>query len=142
MLLRAVAERVRRAIEKIPPGQRGSSLRLFPSGTCGDASLLLGAFLADQGVAGFEYVCGERGSKQEDTWTSHAWLRRGPLVIDITADQFADAPAAVIVESPSVWHEESFRIGSTPEPADFRAYRGPDVLHVIYARMLEHLSPL
>lgn len=136
--LRQHAQRVRTAIAAVPPAQRTHGLRAFPAGACGDASLLLGAHLADHGIKGFEYVCGERGDKRHDTWTSHAWLQRGTCIIDITADQFDDAPAAVIVAQPSPWHA-SFRVGRSPEPADFRAYTGPGLLHVMYARMRQHL---
>lgn len=140
--LRQHAERVRIALEAMPISKRCASLQHFPREGSGDASLLLGAYLGDHLFHGFEYVVGERGNKQEDTWASHAWLRRGALVLHITADRFADAPSAVIVSEPSSWHDDTFRIQRPPEPADFRIYTGPGLLHVVYARLLQHLPPL
>lgn len=132
------ARRVRAAIEAVRTAQRTLGMRSFRCGACWDASLLLGAHLADNGIKGFEYICGERGDKRLDTWTSHAWLQRGTCIIDITADRFDDAPAAIIVAQLSVWHA-SFRVTRAPEPADFRLYTGPGLLHVMYARMRHHL---
>ncbi len=110
-------------------------MRDFPAGACGDTSILLGAYLADCGHLGFEYICGERGSHDAGNWTTHAWLVRGDVVVDITADQFSDAPAAVIVESASTWHGQFMQAPATP--SDFRDYRGPSMheLHAMYARL-------
>lgn len=74
--LLAIAHRVRDAIEDVPPGQRPVTMRRFPKGACGDTCLLLGAYLVDCGVVGFQYVCASRGSKRDDTWVSHAWLQK------------------------------------------------------------------
>lgn len=132
------AQRVRAAIAAVPPEQRTPPLRRFPAGSCGEASLLLGAYLADQGIKGFEYILGARGDKREDNWCSHAWLQRGTCVVDITADQFEDAPAGIVVADPSTWHA-SFCIEGAAQPADFRVYSGPSLLRVMYGRMLRVL---
>ena len=84
---------------------------------------MLGAVLADHGVHGFEYVSAERGQAGDGTWTSHGWLVCGSLIVDITADQFPDAPAAVIVARDSVWHAQ-FTVKYT-RPSDFRATYSP-----------------
>ena len=71
--------------------------------------MVLGTYLAvNCEIPGFQYVCGERGSVPEGTWTTHAWLERDGLVVDITADQFSDECRSVIVESDSILHS-SFR---------------------------------
>ena len=104
-LVRSVADAVRRAIESVPTRELPITFSSFPRGACGDTALVLGTYFEeDCGLKGFEYVSGDRGSKAEDTWSSHAWLEREGLVVDITADQFADAPSAVIVELASPWH--------------------------------------
>lgn len=121
--IRELAVRLRRALDSIPKSELPLQMREFPRGACGDAALLLGALLADSDIAGFELVSAERGSVGDDTWTSHAWLARGPLVVDITADQFADAPSAVIVAHNSAWHS-TFEIEHTAA-SDFRATWSP-----------------
>jgi hypothetical protein len=54
--------------------------------------------------------------------SSHAWLGRGDLVVDITADQFADQHQAIIVALASPWHE-SFRVDQRDEsPENFERW--------------------
>lgn len=135
-----LAHRLRRAIESVPPDELPLGMRTFPSGACGDAALLLGAYFADSDEHGFSYVVGSRGNMDDGTWTSHAWIERGGVVVDITADQFADAPAVVIVSANSAWHR-----GFASElhgPADFRKWRGASIaeLHQLYARLRPVLS--
>ena len=131
-----MATRFRTAIESIPPEARSICMQSFPNGACGDTSLLFGAFLVDRGIPGFKYICGERGSRADNTWTSHAWLQREDLVVDLTADQFPDAPTGVIVLSPSPWH---MQFDTEPgQDSDFRKWSGygSDQLYPMYARVL------
>jgi hypothetical protein len=76
----------------------------FPKGSCGDATLLLARFLLDSGFGAFDYVCGETASERGGLQT-HAWLQRGRLIIDITADQFDDVETAVLVTDNHAWHD-------------------------------------
>lgn len=138
--LLVIATRFRQAIEHIPHTQRPIGMQAFPRGACGDSALLLGAYLVDQQVPGFMYVCGELGDKSANTWTTHAWLQRGELVIDLTADQFIDAPCGVIVSEPSGWHKK-FRTESGQQ-SDFRKYGGygADLLRPMYAQIIQALN--
>lgn len=122
-VVREVARAVRCAIERAPRDKLPITFASFPRGSCGDTALVLGTYLAaDCGIPGFQYVCGDRGSKLDDTWSSHAWLECNGLVVDVTADQFSDAPDAVIVEDPSHWHL-SFR-NINKMNSDFRKWTG------------------
>ncbi len=85
--------------------------------------MLLGACFADRGIDSFEYICGETECDREGTWTTHAWLARGDIVADITADQFDGVPSGVIVAESSEWHER-FEITSRSE-SDFRKSENP-----------------
>jgi hypothetical protein len=76
----------------------------FPSGSCGDASLLLGQFLRDSGFGDFDYVCGE--IFEAGRMRTHAWLQRGGLIIDITADQFHDIDLPVLITDDHTWHDQ------------------------------------
>lgn len=116
----AIAARVRQALASAPLEELPDHWTAFPRGTCADASLVLCAFLADAGFAGFELVCGERGSQENGTYSSHAWLQLDQLVVDITADQFADGPGPVVVAEDSEWHR-GFYIASK-DVGDFREY--------------------
>ena len=133
--IRALAERMRRALESVPMDARPPSMSAFPRGACGDASLLLGAYLADNGYPGFLYVCGERGKKEDGSWTSHAWLSKGGLIVDITADQFRECFDSIVVGEASRFHK-SFDIEAT-DLADFRAWTGFGTihLHTLYSGM-------
>jgi hypothetical protein len=136
----AIARQVRAAIEAVPPMQRPPGLRAFPQGDSSEAAQLLGAYLCDHRILGFQHVRGGRGSKRDDTWAPHAWLQRAGCVIDIAADAFADAPAAVIVADPSAWHAETFQAAEPDLPGDFRSYTGPGLLHVMYGRITDWLA--
>ncbi len=134
----AVAARVRQALASAPPDELPDHWTAFPRGTCADTSLVLCAFLADAGFVGFELICGERGSQETGTYSSHAWLQRGQLVVDITADQFADGPGPVVVEA-SEWHR-GFYVASK-DVGDFREYPVEQVakLHNLYRRLKARL---
>jgi len=130
--VRAIATRVRRALEDLPEDKWPSTWTSFPGGTCGDTSLVLGAFLADAGFGGFEYVSGEGERREEDgICPSHAWLQRDQLVVDITADQFADGPGPVVVAENPEWHHR-FRV-MWKDAGDFREHPSK---HVGAARQL------
>lgn len=138
--LRQHGERVRKALQEMAAEGRWPALRGFPANGIDTAVLLLGAFLADRGCTAPECVRGERGHKRDDDWQGHVWLRTGPVVIDIAADRFADAPAPVLVAAPSEWHAATFRIAQAGEPADFRRYTGPALLHVMFAQLLQRIA--
>ncbi len=111
-----MAKRFRQALETLTKEQYPSAWKgTFPKGTCGEVALMLGAYLNDKGIEGLQYICGERADIP-----SHAWLARVNLCIDITADQFSDAPGSVVVANPSPWHATF--TWSTPNIADFREY--------------------
>ena len=131
-VIERTAAELRSTLEALAP-ELPNGLRRFPQGACGDTSLLLGALLADRGVEGFEYICGDRGSHDDGTWTSHAWLHRNGLIIDITADQFEDGPGPVLVVRDSAWHR-TFD-WDRPSVADFRLWSGPGTydLHLALA---------
>jgi hypothetical protein len=109
-----LATAFRKAIEASPKNKLPITFSNFPRGACGDATPLLGAFLIAQGFEPFDYMLGERGS------SSHAWLQRGNLVVDVTADQFADCDISVIVSGDSAWHRQFD--GKRQHVADYRIY--------------------
>ncbi|MGH3906498.1 MAG: hypothetical protein ACRDTE_20305 [Pseudonocardiaceae bacterium] len=79
-----------------------TSLSRFPAGSCSDASILLGEHLLKHGFGDWEQVSGER--RTGHLFATHAWLERDGLIVDITADQFADVDAAVIVTTDPAFH--------------------------------------
>lgn len=112
----SVALRFRMAIEACDRLTLPISFEEFPRGSCGDVTPLLGTYFIERGFGPFDYVLGERGGSGH----THAWLRQGQLDIDITADQFTDAPRPIIVCVESPWHR-MFR-QRIDHVADFRIY--------------------
>lgn len=110
----ALAGAFRAALESADRSRLPVTLQAFPQGACGDAALLLAKFLEQHGHGGFDYMLGWR-----DGW-SHAWLQRGQLVVDITADQFDEVGEPVIVCDGSPWHA-AFD-GEAEHVADFMIY--------------------
>lgn len=110
--IQQLAEQFRQALEPLPKSDFSWCVQFavseFPSGCCDDTSILLGEYLHQQGVTGFERICGTKhhGLRPE---SSHVWLQRDDLVVDITADQFNDETqeplAAVVVMQGSQWHQ-------------------------------------
>lgn len=74
----------------------------FPTGSCGDASILLGQFFTDQGLGEWTYVNGEITTPSGQQ--SHAWIEKDGLVVDITADQFVEIDEPVLVTDAKDWH--------------------------------------
>ena len=73
----------------------------FPRGWCGCLSRVLGALLSCKyPEEEFYYVWGNASFTETD-WTSHAWIRYGDLILDITADQFAEVAEPIIIASAS-----------------------------------------
>lgn len=68
------------------------------------ASMLLGEYLRDAGYGDLQTRSGMK--HLSDFGKTHAWLEQDGLLVDITADQFAEVNEAVIVTSDSAWHQE------------------------------------
>ncbi len=116
-----IASRFRKAIESTNQKQRPICMAKFPNGACGDATLLLGTYLIDLGEEPFNYMLGDRGNGIDDSnWSSHAWLQRDTLIVDITADQFPENKKSTIVTHNSPWHESLN--GMTDHIADYKVY--------------------
>jgi hypothetical protein len=101
-----IASKVRTLLEAYPLEKRPIGMQTFPQGACGDSSLILGSILYEMGFTSIKYICGTRGSHDDSTWRTHAWIRLDDLVIDITADQFEDVSDPVIVTKNSLWHNQ------------------------------------
>ncbi len=101
---------------------------------------MLGAYLSDSGLGAFDYIVAARGGKGNIPWTSHSWLERGNLVVDITADQFSDGPSEIIVSESSEWHGQ-FSI-SERLLGDFRKWppKANDYLPGLYFSLLTILQ--
>lgn len=138
--IREAATRFRRAIEACPPAALGAPFEDFPHGACGDATPLLGTYLAEQRFGEFQYVPGERREACDEgapCYHSHAWLEQDGLLVDITADQFAGVTEPVIVtREPSALHACFDR--NVEHKADYRIYDAQTVatLAVMYAQIL------
>ena len=101
--VRAAATRFRRALEA--GGLKSVTFQKFPRGACGDSSELLGHYLAECGLGEWRY----RGGMLDQQ--SHGWIEQDGLIVDITADQFADVAEPVIVTRRSPWHERWSHFG-------------------------------
>jgi hypothetical protein len=114
------AARFRTALEG--GGLRLHSLRDFPKGSCGDASEMLGQYLSDSGLGTWIYRCGI----EPDLFATHAWVERSGLIVDITADQFADISQCVIVTTDRTWYDTRFPSGSSRKAASLNWFKGND----------------
>ena len=75
----AAARRFRAAIEVAPVAL--VSFEKFPAGSCGDASELLGEYLADCGLGVWTYTMGVN----LEAGRTHGWIEQDGLIADTTA---------------------------------------------------------
>lgn len=89
-------------------------------------------------MGSWDYVSGMRGKANDRH--SHAWIKRGDIIIDITADQFDEIKASVIVAKASLWHD-SFDTEILHE-ADFHVYDPATIITLssAYANILDTLE--
>lgn len=98
-----VASAFRDAFDQTDLSQAHGFLRGFPKGNCNRATLFIGRFLHEEyNLSGYE-VCGDRESP--DGLDSHAWLKIGNTIIDITCDQYNENKEKVITSFDSAWHK-------------------------------------
>ena len=97
-----LASQFRNALMKCDKHNLHITLQYFPHGACGDATYLLAKFLEEAGCGEFDYVSGIR----EHDNHSHAWLEQNGIIVDITADQFYEQEASVLVTSDKTWHSQ------------------------------------
>lgn len=101
------AELFRRSLEEYRSRTDYIGLVDFPTGSCADASILLGQYLSDSGLGQWNFSSGER----ENVDCSHAWIQLDGVLIDITASQFEEISAAVwITTTDSAWHSRFLQI--------------------------------
>ena len=114
----------------------------FPSGSCGDATLLLAKYLQNSGLGFFDYVCGEIYEDGERKFQSHAWLQREDLIVDITADQFDEIEAAVLITRNHSWHNQ-FEV-DVRHLADFEVYdeHTKNTLSSAYNSVVAHIDDI
>lgn len=103
-----LASRFRAALEKCDKNRLSDCFADFPSGSCGDASLLLSVYFAENGISDVFYVSGELSANGERE--THAWLECGDYIIDITADQYPEIQSPVIVTSDHTWYHRFAKI--------------------------------
>lgn len=107
-------QKFRKAIETCNKNKLSVAFLAFPRGSCGDSSLLLARFLKEEGLGEFDYICGSRDSE------THAWLKQGDTIIDITSDQFSDGLGRIYIGSKNAFHSsfEVNRLSSAHEEYD------------------------
>ncbi|MFG3552512.1 hypothetical protein [Streptomyces sp. NPDC047725] len=104
--VRREAGRARLALEA---GPRPAPLARFPRGACRLTSLALAAHLKRSGLGQWQLHSGLRMDKVSGETPTHAWLERGPFLLDITADQFDALPlrlGRVFLGTSRRWHDQ------------------------------------
>lgn len=100
--LRAVAEDVRARLEGADLSRAHECFRSFPRGACGATCDVLATVLERR--FGVRPLWVNTDVYEGEVWRgSHAWLEVDGVTIDITADQFGEAPVIVTRHSP--WHD-------------------------------------
>lgn len=101
--LEQLATDCRFLLEEAKPRMRNlPSLKDFPDGSCGDASLVLAWYLHKNGIS--EPITYVHSNKRR----SHAWLEVGGWLLDITADQqsWGNPPVWILPITQSPFHQK------------------------------------
>jgi len=135
--IRELAARFRETILKCNKSELPLSLADFPTGSCADASMLLGTYFKDNGIDGFILIKGKRG--EGSSLETHYWLEKDDMLIDITADQFEGINEAIVItDTNSSWHGTFAK--EIRQEADYRMIAASDVrkhLEAVYDYVLE-----
>jgi hypothetical protein len=143
--LAAAALRFRRAVERyVAAAGADNVLHGFPAGTCKHTSVLLARYLDGLGFATAALVANGHRNEHDEVrgFETHAWLRVEGWHVDITADQFPDAPGAVIVTRESPFLATFHGRGEYPKIATFQWKPEHEArLVAAYEGILHHLAP-
>ncbi|TDJ77299.1 hypothetical protein E2H86_08945 [Pseudomonas putida] len=91
----------------------------FPHASCDDSSLMLAAYLSEQGYPGALRVHGRNGGRKGELG-SHVWLDLNGTIIDITGSQFDDYDQPEIVIAQNDPFLATFKPDRERRVADFR----------------------
>ena len=130
--LHRLASEFRAALDQIKWSQKPDGFKDFPAGTCGNISNILAEYLSYSGVTDVEYVVGWNAQH-----CSHAWLEVSGIIVDITADQFHDVSASVLVTTDRRWHSQFEEDEGSRHAAGF-SEDGDNDLREIYREALAH----
>ncbi len=135
--IKELAVRFRETILKCDTLELPLSLADFPTGSCADASMLLGTYFKDNSINGFILIKGKRG--EGSSLETHHWLEKDDMVVDITADQFEDINEEIIITNiNSNWHDTFDK--EILQEADYRMIDARDVkehLEAVYDYILQ-----
>lgn len=115
-------------------GFRSRGLADFPEGACGDASLLLGQLLSDEGLGQWWYCTGHLNGN------SHAWLERGGVIVDLTADQFGGEACFVVAAVNQTGYSPAARANARRAASLDGMGLSLDILRSDYLRLRERLA--
>ncbi len=138
--IRELAVKFRKAILKCDRMELPLSLADFPTGSCADASLLVGSYFKDNGINGFVLIKGKRG--EGSSLETHYWIEKNEVLVDITAIQFGDTKEEVVIDKTDSGWYGTFKKEILQE-ADYRAIAARDVkrhLEAVYEYVLEHIN--
>ncbi len=125
----------RRAMEQCHE-QFGLPFESFPRGCCGDSSELLAAYLKDEGFGEFAYVFGWSG--EEDS--SHAWLEKDGIIIDVTTDQFSGRENSPMITDDQEWHSRFSDCLQRRRDGDFRLVNGSEHLLSTFVQLKKFIN--
>ena len=111
-----------------------TAMQEFPSGACGDASLLLAKYFENNKCGEFQYVLGKKNRQ------THAWLEQGSVIADITADQFENQNSPIIVTTNHLWHSQFS--GEIQNVANYEKY-DPNTAYMLetdYYRIIDNIN--
>jgi len=100
------AVKCRKLIRESDRSQWGAPFCKFPYGSCGAVAEMFGTYLCEEcGVENANLVSANHCDGLQ-THGSHAWLELSDLIVDLTCDQFPEAPCAPYVGKDRTWYSQ------------------------------------
>lgn len=134
--LEEISRRFRDAFQQTDFSDVDLNRREFPKNCCHHAVKLLGLHFFENDYGIWQRASGER----EKSPGGHLWLVRDSIVVDITADQFADGPGREIVSTNSLWHQQwTWKL--LPQAENYYAeVRSSHIYGPLYQRIVSNLD--
>ena len=113
----------------------------FPAGACDDSSMLLAAYLADNGFPNALRISGVDGGRDKELLT-HVWLSLDGTLIDITGSQFEEYRQPEILIAKSDGFLETFDLEPEQRLGDYRETLGLPryYFNEAYQKVLERIA--
>lgn len=126
--LEALVSEFRKALQELVSSGKDFNMffcKNYPEAACDNSSMLLAAYLADNGFPGALRIFGDKGGVNSELG-GHVWLKLDGILIDITGSQFKGYDQDEIVIAEASDFLSTFDLQGEVHLADWRVFPNVD----------------